>query len=516
MRNFGVTTAQVDRLYRDIGEAEAIRDELVAEHHGGNLEQFEAYADDPVGFQRDVLGARYVADYQREHAESVRDNPRTVVRGAHAIGKEWEAARLALWAAYARGMLVLIISQTQRQVLGQTMRELADAFLGAPDLPGELLTGSLRINGRPRVIALTGGSRVDSLTGYHDPAGVLVIVTEGQGEQLEDVAYDAAFANATDDRSRILALGNPVRPAGRFYEINQRDNWRAFRVSAFDHPNLIHDREVIPGGPTRRWVDDVAAEYGTDSAYYTSRVLADFPTQGADALIRREWIDAATRKHAAGLGDGKDKALRLVVDPAGDGPDETVVGFVHGVRLDRFETWSRKSAEETVQRIHRIATHEAKLQRSRNGRRARSWIDGAGNPRRLTLPNVTIDAIGIGWTMAGWLRGRGLSVSDYKGSRQARNPDKFESKRAESYWTIRESLQAGFKQSDGGLTIPADTKLIDDLLALTWGPGTRDKVSISTKDEVRATLGRSPDRGDVVAMALGGSRPPTAAPLHFD
>ena len=60
-------------------------------------------------------------------------------------------------------MLVLIVSATELQVVGQTMKEVRAAWRAAGGI-GQLFTRSVRINGEDRIIALTGGSSVDSLT----------------------------------------------------------------------------------------------------------------------------------------------------------------------------------------------------------------------------------------------------------------------------------------------------------------------------------------------------------------
>ena len=209
------------------------------------------FRDDPVAFAAGA-GAR-PTDYQEEIMRSVVENRRTVVAGCHASGKEWAAGWVASWAHFARGMLVVVVSATERQVLGQTMREIHGAVRSAAKayhLEAQLFTRSVRIGNEDRIVAITGGTNVDALTGWHDPRGVLVIISEGQGERLEDSAYDAAVACATDELSRILVLGNPVRPAGRFFEINQKPGWARFKISAFDTPNVKAGRTMVPGFPS--------------------------------------------------------------------------------------------------------------------------------------------------------------------------------------------------------------------------------------------------------------------------
>jgi hypothetical protein len=52
------------------------------------------------------------------------------------------------------------------------------------------------------------------MTGLHE-SRVLFIVTEAQDPEISH-AWDAAFACATGEHDRILTLGNPTEPDGRF------------------------------------------------------------------------------------------------------------------------------------------------------------------------------------------------------------------------------------------------------------------------------------------------------------
>ena len=56
-------------------------------------QDFSVYADDPVGFFRDVLRLEHITDEQVAIALSVRDNPETNVQASHGCGKcgAWDA-----------------------------------------------------------------------------------------------------------------------------------------------------------------------------------------------------------------------------------------------------------------------------------------------------------------------------------------------------------------------------------------------------------------------------------------
>ena len=67
-------------------------------------------------------------------------------------------------------------------------------------------------------------------------------------------------------------------------------------------------------------------------------------------------------------------------------------------------------------------------------------------------------------------------------------------KRAERFWRLREMLEAG------EIDLPPDSKLTDELLAISWTPTSSGKIQIVAKSELRSVLGRSIDRADCVMM----------------
>lgn len=94
------------------------------------------------------------------------------------------------------------------------------------------------------------------------------------------------------------------------------------------------------------------------------------------------------------------------------------------------------------------------------------------------------------------------------GASTARTADgqlKFANRRAEAWWRLREALDPG--QSDGSpIRLPDDPILSRDLTAPTFRVGPQG-ILVESKDDIKARLGRSPDRGDAVVMAWhGGAR----------
>ncbi|MEE8191733.1 MAG: hypothetical protein V3T74_03250, partial [Gemmatimonadales bacterium] len=271
--------------------------ELLERHERGrSLDEFAAYRDDPIAFIREVLHGE-PWERQVEIARAVEASPLVVVRSANAVGKDWVAARLALWWVYARQGLALITGPTERQVREVVMGEVARAFGKARDLPGELYQMALRLGREERagILAFTS-TEASRLTGFHAPR-ILAVLTEAQG--VEDFAGEGLLACATGSEDRVLAVGNPLKPSGRFYSVSRpRSGWISLRIAADEHPNLREGETVIPGGPSPEFAARIAREYGRQSGVYMARVLGEFPDEGEESLFRRSWLEAANERWA--------------------------------------------------------------------------------------------------------------------------------------------------------------------------------------------------------------------------
>lgn len=104
------------------------------------------------------------------------------------------------------------------------------------------------------------------------------------------------------------------------------------------------------------------------------------------------------------------------------------------------------------------------------------------------------------------------AIVAYKGSHATmkRTMDgklKFSNTRMAAYWKLREGLDPA--QPNGSpIALPPDNELVSDLTAMRFkeGPQGIMPASDSTKEALTARLGRSPDKGDAVAMCWWGGK----------
>jgi hypothetical protein len=125
---------------------------------------------------------------------------------------------------------------------------------------------------------------------------------------------------------------------------------------------------------------------------------------------------------------------------------------------------------------------------------------------------IAIDGIGVGTAALDFIKGLNLRVHAVIGSEKSKAMDKtgnlrFKNVRAEMYWRLREALDP---TGDNPIILPDDSELLGDLCAVRYKVVTMGEdaaIQIRDKDEIREVLGRSPDKGDAVAMTFAEGVP---------
>lgn len=474
-----ITETRLDRLFREAGDV------LERHERAGLTRDLTAYADDPVGFAREVL---HVTPWSKqiEIMEAVLREPRVSVKGGVGVGKDFTCAVLALWWAYCRGGLAIITSSSQRQVREILFQKEIRRLFHAGRLPGEMLEGAVRPPDRVGgVIGFTSTS-IDRLTGYHD-AAVLGILSEAQG--LEEDSFEAMKSCAVGDRDRILAVGNPTRLLGPFFA-SQRpgSQWHKVSISVLEHPNLVENRTVITGGPERGWVERARSEDGEGSRFWLTRVTAEsFPTENAEALFQRPWLDAAVQRPRQSMGPHD---FTFGLDVARFGPDSSCLAVLCSDAIVALHVWRQADSMESVAMVEKICA-ELGLVR----------LDGGLNRKDKVRIVVDVTGGGPGPGIADRLRELGYDCVDFHSNDRPDGPEgdvRMLNARAQAWYNLRNLLR------DGALTIPNDPWLLEELGAITVETDKRDRAKIASKIELRAALGRSPDRADAVMLAVSG------------
>lgn len=236
-----------------------------------------------------------------------------------------------------------------------------------------------------------------------------------------------------------------------------------------DNPYLMKDKQYV------------AQLQATPEPLRSQLLYGDFRAGMQDdqwQVIPTEWIDLAMERWAPRR-QKKRTMDSMGADPSAGGDDEFVIARRHGLWFDEllvkpgadFDQAGIKGAAEIVM-------------------------------YRRDLVPVHVDVIGWGSAVHGQLVNQGIQSEPINGAAGSLERTKtgdlgFANMRAEGIWRLREALDP---TNDEQVSLPYDLKLRADLAAYRWRPTARG-IQIESKEDMRARLGRSPDRGDAVWMA---------------
>lgn len=210
----------------------------------------------------------------------------------------------------------------------------------------------------------------------------------------------------------------------------------------------------------------------------------DFNAGSADPawqVIPTEWVKAAQARWVDK--EVKGPMTRIGFDPARGGIDKSSVARRHGQWFDKLV-----SAPGVV---------------TKDGPTAAGFLV----PLIRDAAPICLDSIGIGSSALDFLIGLNLNVHAVNGSEASTAMTKagnlnFRNVRAEMYWLMREALDPTAAEP---IALPPDPELLADLTAVRYKVvtlGNKTAIQMRSKDEIREALGRSPDKGDAVAMTF--------------
>lgn len=333
--------------------------------------------------------------------------------------------------------------------------------------------------------------------GFHAP-NMMVLLEETPGIPM---AILNAFLNTSGSHhNQILAVGNPDATTDTLHTFAVLPGVQHIRVSSLDHPNVVVGREVIPGAISPKGVDKLTARWVRDTPMWASRVRGICPAQGVEALIRREWVDAAVGYHR----DHAERLKRLGrpgmgVDVAqSERGDKACTALMRGGVLVSIEAGHCTDAQEYGTRVWGTILREKVDPRhcgidsigvgvstvNQCNALAKKLRDDSGEPLRMVQPiNVSLPT-----------REAGQRAPDGSAYDWVPDASLYYNLRSQMYWQLREDLQAG------RLALPQDEQLLLELVSINWRPHL-GLVRVEEKDNIRKRLGRSPDKMDALALA---------------
>ena len=476
-------------------------EELAVLYREAGTRPYARWARDPVGFVTEALGED-VWSKQIEILQSLRHNRRTAVPACHAPGKSHIAARaIAWWVAVHPPNTVRVVTTatTFRQVRGILWPHIRRLVI-EHGLPGEVLTTEWKIND---ILVADGFSPADhneaAVQGIH-AENLLIVVDEAGG--ISNTIGQALEALMTGGNTRLLLLGNPPtdRVGSWFERACNSDLYNVIPIPASETPNFTGEK-VGPWARNlvdHRWVEEVTRSFGADSPFVQARVHARFPRSVSSAVIPIDWVEEAMQL------EGDEGQIRLGVDVAADGGDEFVIAEIDG-ETARIVHASRGNASP-VEVAGRVLEAIRDAQRRHEERGVRERV------------RVKIDAIGVGWGVAGLLEEwgkedrHGAEIIAVNVAMAAHDRDQFANQRAEMWWAMRETLQPN-EEGQQGLALDIDHRTAQQLTAPSYRSNSTGRILIESKQEMAKRGVGSPDRAEAVLLALFEPPGPAEIPL---
>ncbi len=480
------------------------------------------YADDPEGFITEVLGETLTPDL-REICRSVVEYPITIAQSGNGTGKSWISARLALWFFKCRTepQVYCAAAPPQTNLENILWAEIADICNTHQGLVQSYTEKHLRLTRSP--LEFIAGVAIPSagndaqkqarFSGKHAPSLMFLI---DEGDAVPDPVFAGIETCLSGGYDRMLITFNPRQRLGHVYRTIKTGQAHIVKLTAFNHPNVIEGRDVIPGAVDRKktlrriaqWTRPLAEGEPKDKSCYklpdylvgciptdqqgvecpplkagwykiiehqfSHVVLGEYPAQAENQLISEEWIDKArsrydlfTAKH--GIVNPTNSRCTCGLDIADMGKDESVLTKRFGTFVQPLVSWQKQDIIEVGDLVRRhLQDHNIK-----------------------SVAAIYCDSTGVGAGVAPYLTKTynlpAVRVMVANKARERTELGEFGLLLDELMWKLREWLRTDLAM------LPPDSELIEELLAFNYEIK-NGKVKVSSTDDIKDLLKRSPDR----------------------
>jgi hypothetical protein len=484
------------------------------------------YQGDPIAFIETVLGDTLTIE-QKAILTRIKDGGEINVQAAHGVGKSFIASRIVFYQTVVLRSETITTAPTFRQVANVLWKEVRKLNTRVKkDFTGvECGRVFLRYSGGGATPTGDGSAfgftaqhnSTDAFQGVH-AAGLTVIIDEACGVSNE--IDEGATACAVDAAGAIVRIGNPTNPNTAFAKACKSPGtikipvWNHPNVSwAYDRSNKLHEwvsvaiglesgkcakrsiwagklqnlKDPIPGAVSIEWIEKVRHKFGEDSAYWQSRVCAEFPDNASDGIIPHSWLVQARNRYDKDPEYWDGIAARyywqLGLDIADGGGDRHALAAWGGRSvLYSISEFIPKGDRQDTMRIVGIV-----------GKRIKSYRDCS----------IAVDNLGAGAGSLSRLKELGFMAEACTFSaKPTESPDdgtSYRNLKAQLFWELREDLQAGTIAIAplGDL----EDSLFEELVAIRYDVNSAGVICCEEKAIVRKQLGRSPDLADAVVIA---------------
>jgi phage terminase large subunit len=473
-----------------------------------DADRVKRYANDPVGFARDVL---HICPWsrQRQILESVLKYKRVSVVSGHKVAKSTSYAILALWFYCSfPGARVIITATTDRQVNGIIWREIKRLIRGAAvKIPGAAEMGIKAFTGitDPHDFSEIRGYTAKEAEAIAGVSGEYVLYLVDEASGVKDFIFQAIEGNRAAGNAWALLASNPTKADGEFYDSHHSKSrkvlgddagYEALHIDSRESPNVTGEwREMdewsdevggwvprtrpVPGLCGPDWIRDKLREWGESDPRFKVRIAGLFCVAEEAKIFQLSLIE---EMHANWHDVEPEGRLWIGVDPSGDASGGDEGGFCARRGLKVLELRARSGLVP--------AAYCAEI----------DDIIGAHWDGDLQ-PVVLIESEGdAGWKVYQAVKLHAETAKTFicvrirTSDKAHRQPLIFDRMRDELWANAR-----AWGRSGGG--IPESIKLEDDLHAPEYKQNDRGLLKVTPKKDLKILLGRSPDIGDAFVLS---------------
>lgn len=465
-----------------------------------------------IRWVEDYLGI-YVSESQREILRSLAENKKTLAYGANGYGKTFILACGAL--AFQNTNYPAAVFGTSgtfaklRRTFCKPLEALHDNALGGAGLPGTYKhqPPRIEIDGEPEhYLEVASPEDAGELEGVHS-AYTLGIIEEADKDAVDRDVIDSMGSLVTDDRDRLFVVANPPEDeANVVYDLIEDPTWNVIQFSSFDSHNVQVELGEVDGG-----LIDGLATLGKIKDDWISFNGEDWP--GAEtartAHERRDDLDTRWYRRRAGVippdgasehrpfsvedveaawdrdpTDTQPVPSGVGIDVARAGGDRTVLAGVHGDDLRIHDDWQGTDHNENEANLREYLSE---------------WVNSP----------TAIDASPEGSGLADSLKQSYPCVHRFMPGGKPADGEAFYDARAEGLEALGEWLRSGGSITDRRLReellVAARVLSYEEKHYASRGEDGAEVLKVTSKDDIKERLGRSPDFLDAAYQAVWAS-----------
>lgn len=459
----------------------------------------ETIRKDPIIFLDSVLWCQHWSK-QDEIIKAVFENQRVTVKSCFWVWKTYICGRIALAFTYAHSnSIVISTAPTFKQIENVLWREIRKAYAWSKiPLWGNMFKTKFEISEMWYMLGLSSDNEAN-FQWFH-ALNQLNIADEAWGIPINTL--QALEALMTWEWTKLLYIGNPTIAMWWFYDSFSDDSFYKISISVFDTPNFTKNwienvsdlkkfskEEVLalplvyPELVTPMWAWDKIWRWWEDTAIFQSKVMAIFPDEWDDTLIKLSWLEQALEKNWEEEGDewkNRPRRNAIGIDVARFWGDTTVgIAMDNWKMSDKMFSYIGKDTMKTVG--HAVALFNE------------LWF-------LKEFDYFIVDDTGVGGGVTDRLVELGYNVIPINNASSASDTETFRDIKAEIYWMLRQAF------IDGKISIHDKERLVKDISSIKYDYMSNGKIYIVSKKDMKKDGGNSPDFSDALALAYYGSQ----------